>query len=126
LPHSTDWEPKGIVWTFWGVVTGEELLSSNHEIYGDPRFDALHYQIVDLTGVEQFVVSEDDMIILAATDRAAALSNGSMRVAVAAVDGAIRELSRLYAEASGGSPWRQEMFDTVAEAREWVASNSEQ
>lgn len=123
MPYSTEWEPRVVIWTFWGVVTGEELLRSNQEIYGDERFDALAFQIVDLTDVESFEVSRDDMMVLAATDRAASRSNGDVRIAVAAHDELIRELSRCYEEATLLSPWQHRVFDSLAEARGWIREN---
>lgn len=120
MPYATEWETRGVVWRFWGVVTGDELLQSNHEIYGDERFDRLAYQIVDLTRVEQFAVSEDDMLVMAASDRAAALSNGNIHVAVAAKNADVKRLSAIYEAASVRSPWVQRVFETVEEARRWV------
>ena len=120
MPYSTAWEPGGVIWTFWGVVSGEEILRSNQEIYGDARFDELKYQIVDLTRVERFDATRDDMAMIASNDIAAARSNPRVRVAVAARDELIRELSVFYETASAGSPWRQRIFDSVREARSWV------
>lgn len=120
MPYSTEWEARGVVWRFWGIVTGEELLRSNHEIYGDSRFDEISYQIVDLTRVDAFAVTEDDMLVMAASDRAAALSNSRIRVAVAAKDANVKRLSGVYESASIRSPWVQRIFESVEDARQWV------
>ena len=120
MPHSTRWEPLGVCWTFRGVVDGDELRRSNEEIFGDSRFDAMTYQLVDLTGVERFEVTTDEMIAIAALDRAAALSNPHVLVAVAASDAIVRQLSALYAEECASSPWEHRVFDTVEAAREWL------
>ncbi len=95
-------------------------MDANHEIYGDSRFDEMAYQIVDLTDVERFDVTEDDMAVIAANDRAAALSRADVKVAVATRDDIARQLSSLYEAASVTSPWVQQVFETVAAAREWV------
>ena len=124
MPYSTTWEPGGVIWTFWGVVSGDEILRSNQEIYGDTRFDDLTYQIVDLTRVERFEVTRDDMALIAASDKAAARSNPNIRVAVAACDDVPRQLSLFYESAIAGSPWQQRVFDTVTEARSWATGPS--
>jgi hypothetical protein len=120
LPYSTRWEPRGVVWKFAGRVTGHELLSANHEIYGDARFDEMRYQIVDLTEVEVFDVTEEDMLVVAANDRAAARSRANVRVAVATADEMVRQLSEMYEGATSPSPWTQRVFDSVSAAREWI------
>lgn len=120
MPFSTKWERHGVTWTFWGVVTGEELLQSNEQIYGDGRFDQMKYQIVDLTGVDRFDVSPEDMFVIASTDKAAARSNPFVRVAVIARDESIRRLSAAYDAMTHDSPWTQRLFETEAEAREWA------
>ncbi len=120
MPYSTRWEARGVVWKFEGRVTGMELLAANHAIYGDPRFDQMAYQIVDLTEVERFDVTEEDMIVIAANDRAAALSRADVKVAIATRNEIVRQLSALYDAASATSPWEQQVFETVADARAWV------
>ena len=120
MSYSTTWEESGVVWTFHGKVTGDEVLQANREIYGDPRFDRLRYQIVDLTGVESFDVTEDDMAVIAAHDRAAARSKPHVRIAVAAEDEIIKDLSAFYDAVMVGAPWHQRIFDSMSEAREWA------
>ena len=120
MPYSTPWEESGVLWTFRGKVTGEEMLKANQEIYDDPRFQHLTYQIVDLTGVEFFDVTEDDMALIAVNDRVAARSKPGVRVAVAAADELIKDLSAFYDAVMVGSPWQQRIFDSMNEAREWL------
>ena len=120
MPYSTTWEDSGVLWTFRGKVIGDEILNANREVYRDPRFQRITYQIVDLTGVQQFDVTEDDMALVAASDRAAARSRPHVRVAVAAADEIIKDLSAFYDAVMVGSPWRQQIFDSMSEAREWL------
>jgi hypothetical protein len=121
LPHSTQWDDNGVVWKYWGIVTGDELLESNQEIYGDARFDAMKYQVVDLTAVERFDVNEDDMMVVAANDKAAARSNPNVRVAIVASDSTILQLSRIYGAATAAT-WKQRFFETTAAARSWASA----
>jgi len=123
MPYATTWEESGVLWTFRGTVTGDEILRANQEIYRDPRFDRLNYQIVDLTAVERFDVTEDDMALIAINDRAAARSKPSVRVAIAAADEIIKDLSAFYDAVMVGSPWHQRIFDSMSEAREWLTQS---
>jgi hypothetical protein len=120
MPYSTAWTKRGVTWTYWGTVSGEELLRSNREVYVDRRFSEIRFQIIDLTRVDRFEVTADEMDSLAASDHTAALMNPSVRVAVAAKDELIRLLSLRYEAQSSDSPWSQQIFDTVAEARRWA------
>ena len=123
MPYATTWEESGVLWTFRGQVTGDEILRANQEIYRDPRFQHLTYQIVDLTAVERFDVTEDDMAMIALNDRLASRSRPSVRVAVAAADEIIKDLSAFYDAVMVGSPWRQRIFDSISEAREWLTQS---
>lgn len=125
MPYATTWEESGVLWTFRGQVTGDEILRANQEIYRDPRFPGLTYQIVDLTAVERFDVTEDDMALVALHDRAAARSTQSVRVAIAAADEIIKDLSAFYDAVMVGSPWHQRIFDSIGEAREWLTQSGD-
>ncbi len=113
-----------MTWRYWGQVTGEELLQSNREVYGDERFRGIRYQVVDLTQVERFDVSAYDMAILAKEDLAAARANPSVRVAVAAPNELIRMLSIYYESESSDSPWEQQIFDSLSVAQLWAKMGS--
>lgn len=123
MPYATTWEESGVLWTFRGRVTGDEILKANQEIYHDPRFHRLTYQIVDLTAVERFDVTEDDMATVALQDRLAARSRPGVRVAIAAADEMIKDLSAFYDAVMVGSPWRQRIFDSIGQAREWLTQS---
>jgi len=82
MPYKTTWLANGIIWTYSGVLTGNELLNSNFEIFGDERFDDIRYQIVDLSAVEKVEVTENHMRKIAHLDMAAARTNPRIKVAV--------------------------------------------
>lgn len=125
MGYATEWEDHGVVWRYWGQVDGEELLHSNMEIYGDERFDALKYQIVDLTRITEFNVTRDDMMTIAAYDKAAAMSNPRIRIAVVTHHTAARTLTRLYETTNTESPWTVRLFEDLNEARRWAVEPSE-
>jgi hypothetical protein len=56
-------------------------------------------------------------------DRAAAHSRPSVRVAVAAADEIIKDLSAFYDAAMVGTPWHQRIFDSMSEARQWLMTS---
>jgi len=123
VPYSTTWSTDGVAWRYWGRVTGEELLQSNREVYGDARFRGIRYQIVDLMNVDRFDVSSYDMAVLAKMDHAAARVTPSVRVAVAAASDLIRMLSIYYEAESADSPWEHHIFESLSEAQMWAMSS---
>ncbi len=107
-------------WTYTGTLTGEDLLQSNFEIYGDERFDDLTYQIVNLLEVDKVDVSENHMRKVAHLDMAAARSNKRIRIAVVARTPEAIALNTLYEKYVSGDSWPSRLFETVEEAEAWI------
>ena len=122
MPHTTVWSARGVTWNFWGVVSGEELVEANQEVYAQEQFRQVRFQIVDLTQVERFDVSPADMRTLARNDHVASRLNPSVRVAVVATDETVRILSLYYEGQISDTTWDQQVFDTKSAAEEWAAA----
>lgn len=120
MPYKTIWEEKGVQWVYTGILSGDELLQSNMEIYGDPRFDKLRYQIVNFLGVTEFQVSTDTMEEITVMDMGASNTNPMLKVAVVATDTQANRLVELYETTTGGAPWETEIFATEKAARAWI------
>tara|TARA_R110002111_G_scaffold230929_1_gene292143 strand:+ start:133 stop:522 length:390 start_codon:yes stop_codon:yes gene_type:complete len=126
MPYKTTWQRHGIIWTYTGVLTGEELLKSNLETFGDERFDEIRYQMVDLTAVEEIKVTERHMRKVAHLDMAASRSNPRIKIAVIATHTDGRFLSETYDRyTKGKSPWSTQLFTTLTEATAWIRSEVE-
>jgi hypothetical protein len=111
-----------VTWNFWGVVSGDELVEANQEVYAQEQFRQVRFQIVDLTQVERFDVSPADMRTLARNDHVASRLNPSVRVAVVATDETVRILSLYYEGQISDTTWDQQVFDTKSAAEEWAAA----
>ncbi len=120
MPYEITWKTEGILWTFHGSLTGEDAIQANLDIYGDPRFDDLRYQIVDISKVEQFDIPSESLETAAAMDEAAALNNPRLVVAVVAPEGEALRVAEMYKSAMRSSSWKVEIFCSMEEAREWV------
>jgi len=90
--------------------------------YGDPIFDKMHYIIADFLDADQFDITEEQVEEIAALDRAAAMSNPRMKVAIVASEKHIQQLAALYVDSSQGSQWKSKIFDNLEDARQWVLS----
>lgn len=120
MPYQIEWKPQGVYWTYTGHVTGEDILESNFEIYGDARFDDLRYEIVNLLEAETISVSERHMQKIAFLDVAASRSNTKIRVAVVAREAEAVQLQELYSKYSHGHTWPVRMFHSIEAAESWI------
>ena len=121
----TQWEDKGVLWKFTGIVNADDLFNSNRDVYGDSRFDTIHYQILDLLDVTAVDIGAPDIAVkkiqqVAAYDRAAAKTNPTMKVATVAHDDTLALLANLYEAEMTESPWESNVFNNLAEARAWL------
>lgn len=82
MPYSNIWEKKGVVKKFQGVVTGGELLQSVIDVEEDPRFDEIHYVLNDFLEMDDLVLSEKEISQIASIDKAAAISNPGILIAI--------------------------------------------
>ena len=64
---------RGVTMTGSGVVTGADLIDANSQIYAEERVDLQREQLFDMTGIERFDVSTEDLQIVAAQDRRAGI-----------------------------------------------------
>jgi hypothetical protein len=105
-------------------MTDEDLIESNKEVYANPQFPNIRYEIFDVSGVTQFEVSSKAVSQVGAMDQEASRRNPNVRVAIITSEPFAIGLSRLYSrshKAMGGT-WRTEMFDTEEAARNWACT----
>ncbi|ADE55575.1 hypothetical protein [Coraliomargarita akajimensis] len=119
MPFTTEWIEHGVIWRYSGILTGEELIQSNLDIYGDPRFDDLRFQIVDLREITELDVNDRCMKRIAHLDMAAARTNPRIRVAV--IEGkAHSHLNNAYLSSVQDGHWPAAAFSSEAEALQWA------
>ena len=113
MPYKLIWEHEGVVFRFSGVVSDEDLLASNDDVYTSPDFPVMKYQIVDFSVIDELGVSPDAVRRVAWMDQMASEINPDVRVAIITSASFVQGMSRMYAtghEAQGGSgplPYRE-------------------
>lgn len=65
-------------------------------------------------------ISPQDIEIIAAIDKVAAVTNPDIKVAVVATMAAIQDMAPLYCELSENIPFPCKLFTNLDEAREWA------
>lgn len=125
MPYRINWKTKGVAWTFHGTLTGQEAIQANKDIYGDPRFDDLRYQVVDISKVERFDIPDEDMEATAAMDEAATITSPRLAVAVIATEEEAVAVAESYKSAMSETTWEVEVFNCLEDAAEWIRDSCE-
>lgn len=111
-----------------GVVTDDELLSSDHDIYAHVYPEGMQFQLVDLDEVTDFQGSMDTLRYLGEKDRELAQKAGHRRYIVVIAPSQGRRQSILW------QVWAQDtntddpviltkIVHSIEEAREWLHEN---
>ena len=122
MPYKVSWEPSGVVFRFSGVVSDEDLVASNEEVYASPLLPTMKYQVVDFSTIESFDASSATVLAISASDRIAAKTNPDVKVAIITSAAWVQSMTNLYSlyhESRGGS-WTTEVFAHEDAARAWA------
>jgi hypothetical protein len=126
MPYEVSWEPSGVVQRYSGVVSDEDVIAANREVYANPLLPAMKYQIVDFSLVEKIDVSSATARAVADSDRRVAETNPDVKAAIITSAPFVRGMSNLYAtthEVRGGS-WTTKIFEREEDARAWAVPSS--
>ena len=122
MAHENIWEEKGLYRVFSNVISGKEVLDSNLELHGDPRFDTINYVLNDFSTIEDFQVSEMDITLIANIDAVAARSKPALKIAIVATYEPLLEWIHKYSEKMVNSIFETHLFDNLEDARQWCSS----
>lgn len=122
MPCRTTWEKHGILWEFYGEVTGREIDHVNDRFVKDARRHDVSYQLIDALGVTGTDWTARDAHLIAAKDFGANLKVKDLKLAFVATDPGFVALVEEYVKQSQDmvSSWSFRLFDDLAEARAWI------
>lgn len=121
MAYELIWENKGIRIRFYGEASWWDLEHYKQELFADPRFDSLRYQIFDASDLISIKVDEKDAVRGAHLDRASAkFHRSACRIAMVTDKPEVAALGREYASALQVPLWDCKQFATLAEALAWV------
>ncbi|MEN6629557.1 MAG: hypothetical protein ABFC42_07925 [Sulfuricella sp.] len=125
MPVEITWEPHGVYRKFYGSFSHDEMQAAQNAVYGNIRFDELHYIIND------YLESDPDTSIDdCAVERATAFAFGAMqtnprlRFAFVATNPKILQLIEHIPSVPISESVPFEVFSTLADARRWVESDA--
>ena len=119
MAYHINWLPRGLIRTFEGILTIDDFLRSNDEIFGSEHFDSMRYLITDFTEVEEYKATMLDARRVAYLDKAAAKSNPRIKVAVVGMEDT-HELFAEYISIAYDNAWIVKAFTSIQEAQTWL------
>ncbi len=120
MPWETSWEENGVCRTFSGRVDASEVVRSNLEVYGSPRFRGASYQILDFSGISDFDMSQRDVMTISEYDVELSGLAPGLRTAFITTRDDMRRLGDLYRRETLGFAWEFKIFGEMQGARRWV------
>ena len=127
MPYNTHWEAHGILWTFHGDVTAQEIAEANDDFYSDERSDRAAYQIIDASEVDHVEWSDRNITETAAHDIGAARVIKNLKVAYVARDEEIISKMEKYIDIARqqNASWQFEGFQDIRRARAWIRGDTD-
>lgn len=122
MPYETHWEAEGIRWVYTGTMTDDDVLRPNLELYEDPRFATIRYEIADFREVDEFTASAQTVRRLSRMDKDQSVRNPHVKVAIVVRSALTRGIAHMYGFSGGDTPWTTEVFESEEAARDWLAS----
>jgi hypothetical protein len=113
-------EGIGVEFIGLGVVTGADIIAANKEIYRNENFHRQRYQIVDRTYCTKYEVSHKEIIIIAEQDKAAAITNPNIVIALISTSPLQYGISRMYQAYVGDEGFLTEVFQDRKSAEKWI------
>jgi len=123
MPYRIRWEGHGVYRRFFGVITVAEFRDAYEEMCSDVRYEGIRYIISDYLEAQPGPdLTERDLRAFAELERRRFYDSPDTVQATVATNPKIVAYVRYY-ESLRVSPYCMGDFATVAEARQWIASN---
>ena len=119
MSYSLIWKKDRLVQKYLGNVSPDEILEANKAIYGDPRYDTLKIKIADFSDVRSSWITHDDIQTVASIDKASAVWNKRLKVAVLA-PAKMRQYAQQYKEQLQSTDWEISFFTSRKELEYWL------
>lgn len=120
MAYKTFWEEKGIKWVFSARLTNEDLLECNKNLYEDPRFLDIEYELCDFTAVKDWPVDSKVIFSVGEQDAVQSQRNPTIKVAIISNQAVMRGLTSMYESSAYSSTWKTQLFENEEDARAWI------
>ena len=112
---------KGLLRRGWGVVSGQDIIDSNHELLADaPRLGALAYARADFSEASGVEITAEDIQRIVETNTKMAKVNPNVVVVVIAPRDAMFGMARMWETLVDSTGWKTKVVRTASEADAWL------
>jgi hypothetical protein len=113
----------GVVWKHSGIVTGQEIIDANAELYRSAEdISAQRYQLVDCTAMESFDISQAEVQEIAQQDAIEASIKPPLIIAFVGDTDLEFGIGRMWSIrlSQANASARTEVFRDIASAKVWI------
>lgn len=122
MAYSIEFETKGAYVKFEGACSYAEVLEASKGVWENPYFDSMTYEIFDYLSVTSIDFSDYDIVEMAVRDSVASKMSRRSKMAVVATLPAIIARTEEYKQSLSDPELEFMVTDSLAAARQWVAS----
>ena len=118
------WSNHGVTKKFCGSLSYKDIESADNLLFGDYRFDSIHYLVVDCMGVTDTQLQDDAIDVAAHIDHVASSYKRKLKMAFACnLPKLTAQFQRYIREsASIGNSWDIRIFTDLQSAEAWAKS----
>lgn len=120
MPYRITWNPDFVTFDYFGHVTSQDIIESNEKVYGDSRFDQLHWELVCFDETESVSFKSANVRLIAYMDQAAAKCNSKITIAFVGKTAILKEVAEAYANTGIEPVWPVIQFDDREEAISYI------
>jgi hypothetical protein len=110
----------GVLFTFSGVLTGDEILAESQALYSQEGLKKLRYQLVDMRDVNRIELNTEQIQRLAEVDRAAAQQGHGFLIASVVSHDLQAGISKFYRAYVEDPNIESAIFRSMPQARQWL------
>ncbi len=124
MAYKITWVKNGIINTYTGVISFQEIIDANIAFYNDPRSDSAKYRFFDFSNTDKLMLTEKDIQYLAAMDLGASHSIKNLKTALIAKKPSIVSNLENYRDQSIAinTTWIFQVFSDKEHIQNWASN----
>lgn len=110
----------GIEFISSGIVTGKEIIEANRKIYTPEQLTKLKYKIIDRTTCKEYLVTNEEMRIIANQDIQASKINRNITIILVSPTKLQYGMTRMWQALSDETGFKSEIFTNRESADDYI------
>jgi len=110
----------GIEYVLSGIVTGEEIIAANKDIYNYENLRHCKYKIVDRSNCTEYCLTAEDVRIISEQDKGASRINRNITIIFVSPTDLQYGMSRMWQAYTTETGFQSKIFKDRESAEEWM------